>query len=231
MTTGEVQENKEQERTPIKAGIFDLDGLLIDSEPYWEKGDRLLLGQLGVTVSSKQDKWIRQKMLGRGQQGCAQIYIKEFKLKETIESFIQKRWECLYSLLLDDLRLMPGAKNLIQRLTGKNLILVLATGGHLKEKALEILEKLAISHFFQLIVSSLDVKRSKPFPDIYLACAKRLKLDPSECLALEDAPNGVLAAKAAGMFTIGVNSSGKVREELKKAGADKVFVSLGDIEL
>lgn len=213
----------------IKAVIFDLDGLLIDSQPYWEKGDRLLLKKLGV--KSYDDQWLKQKMVGRGQRECAQIFIKKFQLNESIDSFIKKRWQSLYALLMEDLRLMSGTKMLIENLAKESLVLAVATGGHSKEKTEEILRKLNIAKFFKLIVSGLDVKRSKPFPDIYIECAKRLNSKPEECLVFEDAVNGVLSAKAAGMVVFGINADEKTRQELSKAGADKVFESLREVQI
>ncbi len=214
---------------PIKAIIFDLDGLLIDSEPYWQKADDLFLKSVGV---KKYDpKWLRKQMYGRGQRECAKIYIKSFKLNETVESLVTKRWNILYSLLMKDLKLIPGAEKILKIIDRANLKVALATGGHLKEKAREILVKLGIDEYFDLIVSGLDVKRSKPFPDIYLETAKQLGVEPQKCLVIEDAPNGVKAAKAARMRVYGVNSDAKLRQELEKAGADRVYKSLSEVEI
>lgn len=215
----------------IKAVIFDLDGLLVDSEPYWDLADRSLLKKLGVDLSKTENEVFRKKMLGRGQRECAEIYIKEFKLKETVESFIDKRWAELYSILLKNLKPMPKAKETVLRFSSQNLALALATGGHTEQKAREILEKLGILNDFRIVVSGLDVKKSKPSPDIYLKCAKLLNLKTIDCLVLEDAPNGILAAKAAKMNAYGVNPDAKMRIELKKAGADEVYPSLDEVEI
>ena len=213
----------------IKAVIFDLDGLLIDSEPYWQKADDLFLKSLGV--KEYDPKWLRKQMYGRGQRECAEIYIKAFNLKETVDDLVSKRWNILYSFLMKDLKLMPGAEEILNLLFKSNLKIALATGGHLENKARQILKKLEVDRYFYLFVSGLDVGRSKPFPDIYLETAKRLSVDANECLVLEDAPNGVLSSKAANMVVYGVNADEKMRRELKKAGADRVYRSLSEIKM
>jgi len=87
-----------------------------------------------------------------------------------------------------------------------------------------------LSNYFSVIVSSDQVKKGKPYPDVYLFTAKLLFLEPNDCLVLEDTVNGVLAGKAAGMEVFGVNKDEKIKKELKNAGADKVFSSLLEIK-
>lgn len=197
----------------IKAIIFDLDGLLIDSEPLWSEADRTVLAKFGIDYHDE----LHEAMRGRGQRECAQLYIKHFNLNDSVESFVDKRIEAMYALLHKKLKLMPGAEDLVIKLSTAGFVLALATGGHRKDRAGEILEKFSLRDFFKVIISSMDVKRGKPFPDIFLACAKELDVLPSECLVLEDAQNGVVAAKAAGMKVIGVNPDPKIQIELKQA--------------
>lgn len=208
----------------IKAIIFDLDGLLIDSEPQWAQTDRVLLKELGVKNYHNE---LRMLMYGTGQRECAAIFIKHFRLKVGVEEFIRRRWEILYSLFSKNLGLMPGAKDLLIKLSQAGFKLALATGGHTKKKSEEILEKFSLKDFFEVIVSGLDVKHSKPAPDLFLLCAQELSVLPLECLVLEDAENGVVSAKAAGMKVIGVNPDSKIRQTLKES--DLVVESLKKI--
>lgn len=208
----------------IKAVIFDLDGLLIDSEPYWEKADTIIIKSFGHKYNKNSP--LRDKMRGRGTRECSQFFIKYFKLNETVENFMRKRWDIGYPLLEKGLVSLPGSISLIKKLAKYNLPLALATGGHTEEKAWQFLKKLGIHKFFSIIVSGLNIKKGKPDPEIYLLTAKKLKVNPTNCLVLEDAVNGITAAKAAGMLAFGVNKNKVIRSELKKAGADKVFRDL-----
>lgn len=208
-----------------KVVIFDLDGLLIDSEPLWGEADQAVLAKFGIDYHDE----LHEATRGRGQRECAQLYIKHFNLSDSVESFVNKRIEAMYTLLQEKLKLMPGAEDLVVKLNAAGFILALATGGHRKERAEEILEKFSLRGFFKAVVSSMDVRRGKPFPDVFLACAKKLGVLPSECLVLEDAQNGVVAAKAAGMKVIGVNPDPKVRKLFQSA--DLVAKSLDRIIL
>ncbi len=206
----------------IRAFLFDLDGLLIDSEPYWNKADDTLLRKYGYRLTEE----VINKITGSGVISASKSIVEHYNLPETIQSYSRKRYKLLLSLLLHDLKLLPYAKNFVEKIHRNKFAIGLATGGHRKKIVIEILKKLSIRNYFQAIATSYEVKRSKPYPDIYLTAAKQLNIKPSECLVLEDAINGVLAGKAAGMKVVGVNSDLKLRRELKRAGADFVYKNL-----
>lgn len=209
----------------LRAVIFDLDGLLINSESLWGEADRIVLAKFGIDYHDE----LHEVMRGRGQRECAQLYIKHFNLNDRVDSLVNKRIKTMRPLLQKKVKLMPGAKDLIVRLSKAGFVLALATGGHRKEMAEEILEKFFLKNFFNVVISGFDVKRGKPFPDIFLACAQKLGVLVKDCLVLEDAENGVEAAKAAGMKVIAVNSDPKVRQKFK--GADLVVESLEKVGL
>lgn len=213
----------------IKGVIFDLDGLLIDSEPYWEKADSIIIKSFGHKYDKNSP--LRDKMRGRGTRECSELFVKHFKLNMTVENFMKKRWKIGYPLLEKELKLTPGAKMLIHKLAKYKLPLALATGGHTAKKANGLLKKLKINKFFTLIVSGLDVQRGKPYPDIYLLVAKKMRVNPINCLAIEDAVNGITSAKTAGMQAFGVNRDNKIRKQLKEASADLVFITLKEIKI
>ncbi|MBI4100751.1 HAD family phosphatase [Candidatus Microgenomates bacterium] len=223
--SGLNKSGKQRENGRFKAIIFDLDGLLIDSEPIWVQADKILMSRWGISYTNH----LREKIRGRGQQETAEIIIKQFRLKESIDGFVKKRWESLYPLLDRNLQLMPGAESLVKKFYQSGFILAIATGGHQKRKVEEFLTRLTLRKFFKVIVSGLDVKHSKPYPDIFLACAQRLEVLPSECLVLEDAENGVIAAKRAGMKVIGVNSNPRVRKFIRSANL--IVESLREVTL
>ncbi|HSA83939.1 MAG TPA: HAD family phosphatase [Patescibacteria group bacterium] len=209
----------------IQAGIFDLDGLLIDSERFWDQADSVLLQKRGFMPTEE----LFLKRLGTGHMPTMQIYKDEFGIEETVESLGADRLIIFYDILWKDLQMMEGARELIEQLRKKNIALAIATGGHTQENLATILRKLNISSHFSSLVTSAEVGRQKPFPDIFLKAAKGLEIDPKDCLVFEDAPSGVKAAKAAGMMAIGVNKKPAAQKELQEAGADEVLTSLTEV--
>ncbi|HUQ84726.1 MAG TPA: HAD family phosphatase [Candidatus Limnocylindrales bacterium] len=211
----------------IKAVIFDLDGLLIDSEPYWTESIALLFKKQKKKFSIE----YKRKAHGRGAREAIEVYKREAGLVGDTDELVAERRSILYKILLPNVSLMTGAAKIVESMHKKGLKLAIATGGYPKEKLVEILRKLQILDFFIIIVSSDEVKKGKPEPDVFLEAAKRLRVNPAECLVFEDAPSGVLAGKAAGMTVYAVNSDQSIQEELKKAGADSVFSSLAEIKV
>jgi len=208
-----------------KAIIFDMDGLLIDSEPYWNKADEAFLEKYGISFTPE----IIKKTLGMGQKEVMEYYQNGLGLEGDPQELIEERKELLYRFLLPDLQLMEGAEQLIERCFDDDYWLAIATAGHTQEKIKEILTKTNLQNYFPVLVSYEDVERGKPFPDIYLKAAEKLRLDPDKCLVLEDAPNGVKAGKEAGMNVFGINKDLKLQQALQEAGADQVISSLSEI--
>ncbi len=209
----------------IQAVIFDLDGLLIDSEIFWDEADTILLQKRGFKSTPE----LFLKRLGTGHKPTLQIYKDEFGIDEDIESLSIDRLNLFYDILWKNLQLMPGARELIHNLKKYNIPMAIATGGHTPEELVKILSKLSISSYFSALVTGSEVARQKPYPDIFLEAAKKLQVNPSHCLVFEDAPSGVRAGKAAGMIAWGVNKNQKAQEALQEAGADEVLASLSEI--
>lgn len=212
---------------PIKAVIFDMDGVLIDSEPYWKKAD----AEFFVKHNKKHTSEINKKIMGMGQREIIEYFKKRYGFIGDTYVLISERREILYKQLLPKIKLMTGVKKLIDKIHQKKLALAVATSGHSVEKTVEILKKLRINSYFKTIVSGDDVLYGKPAPDIYLRSGEKLSIEPKNCLVIEDAPSGVKAGKAAGMMVYGVNADEKMRKLLAEAGADKVFSSLIEIKI
>lgn len=211
----------------IRAVIFDMDGLLIDSEPYWEKAD----AELFRRHNKKHTPAINKHIMGMKPKEIV-VYFKEaYGFESTKEALLEERLSLLYAILLENLSLMEGAKALLEGLQKRKIPMAIATSGHTREKARLITEKLGIAAFISEIVVGDDVPNGKPAPDIFLRAAALLGADPKTCLAFEDAPNGVASGKAAGMTVCGINKGKAIAEKLKKAGADEVFASLGEISV
>jgi HAD superfamily hydrolase (TIGR01509 family) len=206
----------------IKAVIFDMDGLMIDSEPFWAKTDKIFLEGHSIPYTPE----INLHIMGMGQREIMEYFKKEFGLTGDTHELIDERRELLYTFLLADVKLLEGVEEIVISLYKKGFPLAIATTGHAKEKVEKILEKVGLESYFSVIVSGDDVGNGKPAPDIYLKTAELLHVDPSVCLVFEDAPNGVKSGKAAGMTVYGINKDENIYQRLKEAGADDVFQSL-----
>jgi HAD superfamily hydrolase (TIGR01509 family) len=211
----------------IKAVIFDMDGLLIDSEPYWTKAD----AEFAQRHGKKYTQEINKRIIGLNHRTVMEILRKEYDLAGNTEELIKERRDILYEKLFKNISYMEGAEKVIQALFSKGYPLAVATAGFPREKIIEILKKLQATSYFSVLVSGYDITHGKPAPDIYLKTAELLHVDPSECLVLEDAPNGVLSGKAAGMTVFGVNSDEAFHKGLKNAGADNILKSLSEIQV
>lgn len=211
----------------IKAVIFDMDGLLIDSEPVWDEADKVILGKRG----HKRTDEITLKILGTGNKQTIETYKEEFGITDSTEELMEERMISFYEILEEKLSLMEGAQELIKKFSAAGKKLAIATSGSHKEKIGWMLDHLEVTQYFSVIVTGQDIKQNKPAPDIFLKAAKELGYPPVEGLVLEDAPNGVRAGKAAGMRVFGVNKDPNIAKELKKMGADKVFSSLSEITI
>lgn len=182
----------------IKGVIFDLDGLLVDSEPINFEADSVLLSEFGVNYT-KED---HQNVLGRPIIAGLEFYIKRFGLKISIPEMIEKRKKHQL-ILIPKIKLMPGAIEALNLCRERELKLALATSGF-REYAEEVIKNCGVADYFEVTLTADDVKNGKPDPEIFLLSARKLGLSPSECLVLEDSLAGVTAGLAAGCRVIAV---------------------------
>lgn len=210
-----------------KSVIFDVDGLLIDSEPLWYQAREHFAAKYQVTVRPE----IHTMVIGRSSRGLISIMQKELGIPGDTDQLTEEFRKIYHQLasIPGRLLLMPGAIELIESLYPLQP-LGIATGGYTKEVIEELLERLAIRKFFTVVASSDQVENGKPHPDVFLLTAQQMKADPINCFVLEDAINGVLAGKAAKMTVFGIHDAEDMRTKLSKAGADKVFKSLEQVK-
>lgn len=212
----------------IKALIFDFDGLLFDSEPTWDKTFYLFLKNHNVSPNEE----VEASMYGSGLIDAVQLMKDKMGLVGETGDLVADYRRLFYEEFFkkNDV-LMPGVLEILEKAKNGGLAVALTSGGHTKEKLIEILKLHNIYDYFSVIVSSDVVLRGKPAPDVYLEAIKELKLNAEDCLAFEDSPNGVLAAKLAGICVYGINIDEITRNDLIKSGADEVFASLVDVDL
>jgi HAD superfamily hydrolase (TIGR01509 family) len=210
----------------IKAVIFDLDGLMIDSEPIQSKAYEQILEQynkqpilnkLGVVHS-----------VGIKERKNWEILKKKYDLEEDTEILMEKRSKVYLDLLKRNIKPMKGLKEVITLLKKNNIKLAVASSSVIKHIDVVLLG-LEIKEQFDVIMSAQFVRKGKPFPDIDLEAAKKLGVNPENCLVLEDAQSGVEAGKNAGMKVIAISNKFTKNHDLSKA--DLILNSLEEINL
>ncbi|MBE0429328.1 MAG: HAD family phosphatase [Thermoleophilia bacterium] len=207
----------------IKAVIFDLDGILIDSEQVWDEARRALTAELGGEWSEEATR----AMMGMSSVEWSS-YMHERLGVPLVPAEISRRVvERLRDLYLEELPLMPGAREAVRRMAAR-WPLGLASSSN-RELIDLVLHESGLLDEFRATVSSEEVARGKPSPDVYLEAARRVDAEPAGCLAIEDSGNGIRAARAAGMRVIAIPNKALPPEPEALAEADLVIVSLDDL--
>jgi HAD superfamily hydrolase (TIGR01509 family) len=181
----------------IKAIIFDMDGILVDSEPINYKVNRLTFEKIGVKIPKKEfiEEWI---IKGTGTREA----IKRHNIQTTYEELQKIKKKIYLDVLVKEVKLKPYAKEILVELK-KKYKLALASQGH-KYNVLAIAKKFGFNRFFDVVLAKQDVNASKPDPEIFLKTAEKLKVKPEECLVIEDSEKGIIAAKKARMKCIAI---------------------------
>src|SRR5947209_4099136 len=179
----------------FRAVIFDLDGVLADSEPWWNEIDKKLLAEYGVTYRGE----YHRNVLGISYRLAVEFYKKAFGLSVPAEELMRRRGEIAAEFFVNRIGLFPSTKKVLQELRQMKLPLAVATSS-VSASARPFLDRHQLTAFFAVIVTGEEVERGKPHPDIYLRAAEKLGVaaDPS-CLVVEDSLSGIAAAKAAKM--------------------------------
>jgi len=198
----------------FKALIFDMDGVLIDSEPLHKQIEQDILKELGVNVSLEE----HFKFASMGKV-MWDIMKKRYGFnKEVTTDELHKEKEKRYIKALTSKPILPidGLKELVTYAKEKGLLLAVASSASIFNINL-VLKAIGLEQFFGLIVSGEQVPRNKPYPDIYLKTAELLKLEVEECAVVEDSANGVKSAKAAGMYCIGFRNLSSGNQDISPA--------------
>lgn len=185
--------------TVIRAVCFDMDGLMFNTEEIFNRSGRELLRRRGFELTDE----ILSKMMGRRAHEAFTALIDHLQLKETVEELRKESDEIFHGMLYEAVDIMPGLHTLLDLIETRNLPKGVATSS-----GRNYLEGL-LSHFnladrFATTLTSEDVTRGKPHPEIYLTAAMRLGVSPQEMLVLEDSGNGTAAAAAAGAHIVSI---------------------------
>ncbi|XP_013738086.1 (DL)-glycerol-3-phosphatase 2-like [Brassica napus] len=204
MSTTSVNAVTDAGRGSITHVIFDMDGLLLDTEKFYTEVQEKILARYNKTF----DWSLKAKMMGRKAIEAATLFVEECGISDSLspEAFIVER-ESMLQDLFPTSDLMPGASRLLRHLHGKGIPICVATGTHTRHFDLKTQRHRELFSLMHHIVRGDDpeVKQGKPAPDGFLAAARRFEdgpVDPRKALVFEDAPSGVMAAKNAGMNVI-----------------------------
>jgi len=206
---------------PIRGVVFDLDGLLVNTEELYQHVGTELLARRGRTF----DADLLDQMMGRPQQVSLQIMIDWHGLADTIEMLATETREIFASLLDTRLETMPGAIGLVDTLVQRGIPRGVATSSG-PEFAHDVLGRVGLRDRFGFILTSADVIHGKPHPEIYETAAARLGTQPPSMLVFEDSENGCRAAVAAGAVVVAVPGGHSRRHDF--SGARLVAESLAD---
>lgn len=206
------------------AAIFDLDGTLIDSNPVWEKLDRIILERRNITAD---DAFFKKLTAMTYEDAAAEI--QKLGVNISADDFKTEINELAVYEYSNNIRLKDGAENYLIHLKNSNIKITLATASP-AELYVPVLKNNGVYHLFAAFTTTDEVGRSKDYPDIYIEAARKVGVIPECCMAFEDVLKGVLSAKKAGMFTVGVydESSDGYIEEIKKA-SDKFIYSFNEM--
>ena len=203
----------------IRAILFDLDGLLVDSEPHSLASWRAILSARGVRL----DPAVSERMFGLRQIEAARMLVEVYSLADQPSLLGREKEEYQLRHLDGQIKPMPGLYELLNEIDRRELRTAVASSGA-RPYVNAVLQAVGLTGCFRAIVTGDDVVNGKPAPDVFLAAARAVQTDPQYCLVLEDAPAGVQAAKAAGMRCAAVpNAHTRV---LDLSSADIIFPSL-----
>lgn len=206
----------------IKVIIFDLDGLLVDSQPLQYKAYNLVFSEMGFPLS--RDDWLEwiHESLG------AKSWIQKKNLPLDAEEIRNEKKRIYNKLIVEEMKLKPGALKLINALHGK-FKLCLASSSYL-EQIMLALNKFNLATKFEKILSDSEMAHGKPQPDIFLHAAKLMNVKPEECLVIEDSLAGLQAAKTAKMKCIICPDTSFPNTEMNKfKDADRIVQRLDEI--
>jgi beta-phosphoglucomutase-like phosphatase (HAD superfamily) len=209
---------------PFYAVIFDLDGVLADSEPWWNQIDAKLLAEHGIRYRGE----YHQNVLGVSYRLAVEFYKNAFHISAPVEELMRRRGEIAIDFFANRVGLFPSAKTTLEQLCEMKLRLAVATSS-VSGSACPFLERTGIRSLFAVVVTGDEVQWGKPHPDIYLQTAKNLGVAPEACLVIEDALAGVAAAKAANMRVAAIPDTRFVGTQEYEKEADFVLGSLSEI--
>lgn len=203
----------------IEAVIFDVDGVLTDSEPIHFEATRRVLAPFDCVLSEEENA----AYLGMNERSFWEAMIERFNLKADADELSRKRIDLALELIQEGLVPLPGVPECITGLLMRGLSLAAASSS---SRAIvdAILHELGLKKSFKAVVCGDEVSQGKPDPEIFLKAARELGVAPDQCMVIEDAPYGFAAARSAGMLPVAVLN--RYNQDLDLSDAAHIFSGL-----
>jgi beta-phosphoglucomutase len=201
-------------KKPVLRGVvFDFDGVIVDSHPVHIRTWKKFLESMGREVSEEDLNYVLD---GRTREDILRHFFGELRAEAITEYGVRK--EQMFRDEASSVQTVRGLKSFLAELGEAEMSLAIASSGS-RTRVSFLLDHLGLANCFSVVVTADDVARGKPDPALFLRAAAALSIDPAELIALEDAPAGVLSARAAGMCCIGIGKEEVSSSALLRAGA------------
>ncbi|MBJ6369573.1 HAD family hydrolase [Snuella sedimenti] len=208
----------------LKAVLFDMDGVIVDSEPLHHKAYHNMFDDVNINVSNT----LYESFTGQTTLTICKRLCEEFNIDKTPEMLVAlKRKHFKYLFDNDnDFQLIDGVLQLIQDYHNNGLTLILASSASMPNIN-RIFERFDLNQYFKAKLSGADLKASKPHPEIFIKAAEASGFNKKHCMVIEDSTNGIKAANAAGIFCVGFDSLHSKNQDY--SSADKVISDFNEI--
>jgi HAD superfamily hydrolase (TIGR01509 family) len=194
----------------INTIIFDLDGVIVDSEMHWASLEEPFLKNL---IPDSYDEY-HKDIVGRSVSDIYQYLATNYNIPIDKDEFLRTYDEMAVRVYEEDSNLLPGVMELIKLLKNEGFTLSITSSSPIFWVSMAV-ERFELAQYFEKVISADDTEcKGKPAPDIYLYTLERLKKYPNECLAIEDSKNGVLSAKEAGIKCVGLKNGFNDHQDL-----------------
>lgn len=209
-----------------KAVLFDMDGVIVDTEPLHKKAYYMMFNHYNIAVSDP----LFQSFTGQSTINVCKQLCSVFNLEHPAEALMSKKREYFKALFFNDpdLKLIDGVLDLIKNYYNNGLTLVLASSASMTTID-NVFARFDLNPFFKAKISGADLKASKPHPEIFEKAAELSGFNKWECMVIEDSTNGIKAAKAAGIYCVGFDSFHSKNQDYSLA--DKVITHFSSIHI
>lgn len=198
----------------LKAVIFDMDGVIIDSEPIHYKLNMKLYNKLGFEISAEE----YNNFVGVSNKDHWIILKEKYNISKSVEELIELQNTTLIEEVHTlEIEPIPGVRELLVELKNENIKTALASSSSLSY-IYAVLEKFALTDYFPVVISGENLEKSKPHPGIFLKTAEKLNTAPGDCVVIEDSRHGISAARKAGMKCIAFFNPNSGNQDLSMAG-------------